>query len=109
LLAATDAQVHCLVRADNAELARTRLRQSFARAFPGEEPHAERIVVVRGDWNDALFAELEAFTGAKNGHDDIADTMSDLVDELDNHTQLPAPPPPRPLPAPHMDSQPLGI
>lgn len=68
-----------------------------------------RIVAVRGDWNDALFAELEAFTGAKNGHDDIADTMSDLVDELDNHTQLPAPPPPRPLPAPHMDSQPLGI
>ncbi|MFN8469353.1 MAG: thioester reductase domain-containing protein [Caldilineaceae bacterium] len=49
LLATTDAQVHCLVRADNAELARTRLLQSFARAFPGEEPDAERIVVVRGD------------------------------------------------------------
>ena len=40
---------------------------------------------------------FEAFTGAKNGHDDIADTMSDLVDELDNHTQLPAPPPPTPI------------
>ena len=65
-----------------------------------------RIAVVRGDWNDAFFAELEAFPGGK---DDIVDTMSDLVDELDNHTQLPAPPPPRPLPAPHMDSQPLGI
>ena len=55
------------------------------------------------------FAELEASTGAKNGHDDIVDTMSDLVDELDNHTQLPHHRPSRPLPAPHMDSQPLGI
>lgn len=68
-----------------------------------------RIALIRGDWNEALFAEGEAFTGAKGGHDDIIDTLSDLVDELDNHTQLPAPPPPRPMPAPNLDSLPLGI
>ncbi len=67
-----------------------------------------RIAVVRGEWNDAVFAELEGFTGAKNGRDDIVDTISDLVDELDNHTQIPtkAPPPPKPY---SFDSQPLGI
>lgn len=65
-----------------------------------------RIAVVRGEWNDAFFAELEAFPGGK---DDIVDTLSDLVDELDNHTQMPAPPPPPMLPVPNFDSQPLGI
>jgi phage terminase large subunit-like protein len=65
-----------------------------------------RIALIRGDWNDPVFAELEAFPGGK---DDIADTLSDLVDELDNHTQLPAPPPPPMLPVPNFDSQPLGI
>lgn len=45
-----------------------------------------RIAVMRGDWNDAFFAELESFTGAKNGRDDIVDTVSDLVEELDNYT-----------------------
>lgn len=64
-----------------------------------------RIVVVRGDWNDAFFAELEAFP---SGKDDIVDTVSDLVDELDNHTPLPAKAPP-PIQLPSLESQPLGI
>jgi predicted phage terminase large subunit-like protein len=39
-----------------------------------------RIRVVRGDWNDELFDELEALpTGS---HDDIADTLADLIAEL---------------------------
>jgi len=68
-----------------------------------------RIAVIRGDWNDAVFAELEGFTGAKNGRDDIVDTVSDLVEELDVHTSAPPtknPAPPRPY---NFDSQPLGI
>lgn len=64
-----------------------------------------RIAVLRGDWNDAFFAELEAFPGGK---DDIVDTLSDLVDELDNHTSIPVKPPPPPKPY-NFESQPLGI
>jgi phage terminase large subunit-like protein len=64
-----------------------------------------RIAVLRGDWNDAFFAEVESFPAGK---DDIVDTLSDLVDELDNHTSVPvkAPPPP---PRYDFESQPLGI
>lgn len=64
-----------------------------------------RIAVVRGDWNDAFFGEIEGFPGGK---DDIVDTLSDLVDELDNHTSVPVKPPP-PLPAYDFESQPIGI
>jgi phage terminase large subunit-like protein len=64
-----------------------------------------RIAFIRGDWNDVAFAELEGFPGGK---DDIVDTLSDLVDELDNHTTIPvkAPAPPQPY---NFESQPLGI
>jgi len=65
-----------------------------------------RIKVLRGDWNDAFFAELEGFPGGK---DDIVDTLSDLVEEFDVHTAMPAPPPPPVLLPPNFDSQPLGI
>ena len=65
-----------------------------------------RIAVVRGDWNNEFFAELEGLPGGKK---DIADTLSDLVDELDNHTSMPAPPPPPPLPLPNFESLPVGI
>jgi phage terminase large subunit-like protein len=64
-----------------------------------------RIAVVRGEWNDAFFAELESFP---KGKDDIVDTLSDLVDELDNHTTIPAKAPPPPAPY-NFESQPLGI
>ncbi|MFN8464899.1 MAG: thioester reductase domain-containing protein [Caldilineaceae bacterium] len=49
LLAATQAQVHCLVRATDTESARTRLMRNFARAFPWENLAIERVVVVLGD------------------------------------------------------------
>lgn len=69
-----------------------------------------RIAVVRGEWNDAFFAELEAFTGAKNGRDDIVDTLSDLVEEIDVHTMTPAEaPPPAALLPQNFEMQPLGI
>lgn len=40
------------------------------------------IKVVKGDWNEAFFTELENFTGDQRGHDDICDALSDLVNEL---------------------------
>jgi predicted phage terminase large subunit-like protein len=41
------------------------------------------IKVLRGDWNKAFFKELEAFPPDKDiGHDDIVDTLSDVVEEL---------------------------
>jgi phage terminase large subunit-like protein len=43
------------------------------------------IMVLRGDWNDAFFGEIEGFPGGK---DDIVDTLSDVVDELVNHPQI---------------------
>lgn len=51
------------------------------RAQPASgKAYAGLISVLRAPWNDAFFAELEAFpTG---NHDDIVDTLSDLVDEL---------------------------
>lgn len=39
--------------------------------------------VVRADWNDTAFEELERFNGEKhNGHDDICDTLSTAVSVL---------------------------
>lgn len=65
-----------------------------------------RIAVMRGDWNDAFFAELEGFPGGK---DDIVDTLSDLVDELDNHTSMPTQALPPPLLTYNMDTLQLGM
>ena len=42
----------------------------------------EMIHVVKADWNDKFFDELEQFTGDQKGHDDIVDALSDLVNEL---------------------------
>lgn len=42
----------------------------------------EMIHVVKGDWNEKFFDELEQFTGEQKGHDDIVDALSDLVNEL---------------------------
>ena len=49
LLHATDAQIHCLVRAADPASGRTRLLAALARWFPGEQLDAERIVAVPGD------------------------------------------------------------
>lgn len=52
----------------------TRARTASARA------HAGLISVVKADWNDAFFAELEAFPDGK--HDDIVDALADAVNAL---------------------------
>jgi phage terminase large subunit-like protein len=43
------------------------------------------VYVVKGDWNEAFFKELEAF-GSGRGHDDIVDALSDLYRMLINKT-----------------------
>jgi predicted phage terminase large subunit-like protein len=40
------------------------------------------IKVVKAEWNEIFFDELEQFTGDGKGHDDIVDALSDLVNEL---------------------------
>ena len=44
-----------------------------------------QVYVVKGDWNEAFFKELEAF-GSGRGHDDIVDALSDLYRMLINKT-----------------------
>jgi phage terminase large subunit-like protein len=78
---------------------------SMATPLPGSN-HG-RIRVLRGPWNEAFFAELEAFP--EGGKDDIVDTLSDLHDELVNRTSMPAGKPPAQPSAHNPDMQPLGI
>lgn len=52
----------------------TRAGPASAKAYAG------LISVVRAPWNDAFFAELEAFPDG--AHDDIVDTLSDAVNAL---------------------------
>jgi predicted phage terminase large subunit-like protein len=45
----------------------------------------EMVYVLKGDWNEAFFEELQRFDGSRNsGHDDIVDAVADLYDELVN-------------------------
>lgn len=44
-----------------------------------------QVYVVKGDWNEAFFKELEAF-GSGKGHDDICDALADLYRMLINKT-----------------------
>jgi predicted phage terminase large subunit-like protein len=53
----------------------TRFGPASARAYKG------LISVLRAPWNDWLFAQLEAFPEPA-AHDDAADALSDVVDEL---------------------------
>lgn len=53
----------------------TRFGPASARAYKG------MVAVVRAPWNDWLFSQLEAFPDPK-AHDDAADAVSDVVDEL---------------------------
>lgn len=48
------------------------------------------VRVVRGDWNDAFFAELENFTGGRNEKNDRADATSDACNTLCRQVQLPS-------------------
>lgn len=46
--------------------------------------------VVKADWNEEFFNELEEFTGLKRGErDDLVDTMSDAVHALNTSIELP--------------------
>ena len=49
------------------------------------------VRVVRGDWNDKFFSELEAFTGERThrGHDDIVDACSDAYSKACTNKELP--------------------
>lgn len=42
---------------------------------------AGNVKILRGDWNEAFFTELENFDG-ENGHDDIVDASADAFNEL---------------------------
>ncbi|MES2340092.1 MAG: phage terminase large subunit, partial [Pseudomonadota bacterium] len=42
------------------------------------------INIVRGDWNEEFFNEVCSFPASR--HDDITDALSDLIDELSNHS-----------------------
>lgn len=46
---------------------------------------SRQVYVVKGDWNEAFFKELEAF-GSGRGHDDICDALADLYRMLINKT-----------------------
>lgn len=47
------------------------------------------VRVVRAEWNDALFAELETFDGGRKGHDDMCDAISDCHKALRTSVVLP--------------------
>lgn len=50
----------------------------------------ELVRIVKGDWNDEFFYELEAFGGNnKNVHDDIVDSVSDGFNVLATKKELP--------------------
>lgn len=50
---------------------------------------AGKVKVVRGDWNEQFFAELEAFVGDRSGHDDQVDATADACNTLARRLQLP--------------------
>ena len=43
------------------------------------------VKVVKGDWNEAFYSELENFIGDDTGHDDIVDTCSGAYNELEGN------------------------
>lgn len=49
------------------------------------------VRVVRGDWNDTFFSELESFTGERTRrvHDDIVDATSDSFMKVSTNKELP--------------------
>lgn len=59
-------------------------KETRAKPF-SSQVEAGNVKVVRGDWNEAFFNELEAFPLA--AHDDIVDAASDAFDDLVGGTQ----------------------
>lgn len=54
-------------------------KETRARPF-ASQVQAGNVKVVRGNWNEEFFMELESFPGG--GHDDIVDASADAFDEL---------------------------
>lgn len=48
-----------------------------------------KVRVVRGEWNEAFFAELENFDGGRRGHDDQVDSTADGFNTLCRQIQVP--------------------
>lgn len=48
------------------------------------------VKVVKGDWNEEFFSELESFTGERNarGHDDQVDACSDAFNRVSTNKEL---------------------
>lgn len=91
-------------RVSGSKVLRVGPASSMSTPLPGSQ--YGRIKVLVGAWNDAFFGELEAFPDG--AHDDIVDTLSDLHDELVNHTSAPGPKPPS-LPTYDPETQSLGF
>lgn len=47
------------------------------------------VRVVRGDWNDEFFNELESFNGGRSGHDDMVDACADAFNTIARSIQIP--------------------
>jgi predicted phage terminase large subunit-like protein len=66
-------------------------RDKVTRAEPfAAQWQAGNVQVVRGPWNETMFAELEGFPSASNkAHDDIVDACSDAFAELQTARPIP--------------------
>jgi predicted phage terminase large subunit-like protein len=51
---------------------------------------ARQVSVVRGEWNDAYFNELEIFDGSRKNHDDCVDATSDCFKYLAQNSLIPS-------------------
>lgn len=47
------------------------------------------VRVVKGDWNNEFFDELEAFSGNNKGHDDMVDACADAFNTIAQGLQIP--------------------
>lgn len=72
--------------------ARTTNKDKVTRFAPfSAVAEAGLVKVVRGDWNDAFFAELEAFTGDGKKKDDQVDATSDAFQSLNTSRSMTVP------------------
>lgn len=75
----------------NCRLVRPQTSKASRFALFSSVSEAGFVNVVKADWNNEFFTELESFDGEKTkGHDDIVDTCSDATLVLSKNTQLPS-------------------
>lgn len=78
-----DAQNFARVLAGYQVRIRKPTKDKLTRALPASaQAEAGNIKVLSGPWNDAFFQELENFSEALEGHDDIVDAFSGAFNEL---------------------------